>query len=214
MLALIRARFPARDSETFSSVPFLLDTENCGAKTGYGRLGVDLGHFRLGHFLVRGNCHLSSLRFQRIQLGVRCLHGLGFGFLSLEFWGSGFGVWDLGFVVWCLGFWVWGLGFRVWGLGFRVWGYPGLGLSGDNVTISRHALKTRTQTRFKSVPCSLLSDPPAPVSRQFHSNRGTSLIRNRHPVGPYSRTMPRLLWRSWGGRQFLMSEALVHCMSS
>jgi len=29
--------------------------------------------------------------------------------------------------------------------------------------------------------------------------RGTSLIRKRHPVGPYSRTMPRLLWRSWGG---------------
>ena len=25
--------------------------------------------------------------------------------------------------------------------------------------------------------------------------RGTSIIRNRHPVGPYSRTMPRLLWR-------------------
>ena len=26
--------------------------------------------------------------------------------------------------------------------------------------------------------------------------RGTSLIRNRHPVGPYSRTMPRLVRRS------------------
>ena len=26
--------------------------------------------------------------------------------------------------------------------------------------------------------------------------RGTPLIRNRNPVGPYSRTMPRLLWRS------------------
>ena len=30
-------------------------------------------------------------------------------------------------------------------------------------------------------------------------NRGTSLIRNSAPVGPYRRTMPRLLWRSWGG---------------
>ena len=30
-------------------------------------------------------------------------------------------------------------------------------------------------------------------------NRGTSLIRNHHPVGSYSRTMPRHLWRSWGG---------------
>jgi len=26
--------------------------------------------------------------------------------------------------------------------------------------------------------------------------RGTSLVRNRHPVGPYNRPMPRLLWRS------------------
>ena len=26
--------------------------------------------------------------------------------------------------------------------------------------------------------------------------RGTSLVRNRHPVGPYSGTMPRLLWWS------------------
>ena len=26
--------------------------------------------------------------------------------------------------------------------------------------------------------------------------RGTSLIRNRLPLGPYSRPMPRVLWRS------------------
>jgi len=25
-------------------------------------------------------------------------------------------------------------------------------------------------------------------------DRGTSLIRKRHPLGPYSRAMPRLLW--------------------
>ena len=36
--------------------------------------------------------------------------------------------------------------------------------------------------------------------------RGTSLIRNRHPVGPYRRTMPRLLWRSLEGGGGLMSE--------
>jgi hypothetical protein len=35
--------------------------------------------------------------------------------------------------------------------------------------------------------------------------RGSSL-RNRHPVGPYSRTMPELLWRSYGGGRMLMSE--------
>ena len=32
---------------------------------------------------------------------------------------------------------------------------------------------------------------PAPRLRVY---RGTWLIRNGHPVGPYSRTMPRLLW--------------------
>ena len=33
-----------------------------------------------------------------------------------------------------------------------------------------------------------------------------SLIRNRQPVGPYSRTMPRLLWRSKGGSGFLWAR--------
>ena len=36
--------------------------------------------------------------------------------------------------------------------------------------------------------------------------RGTSLIRNRHPVGSCSRTVPRLLWLSYGGGRFFMSE--------
>ena len=36
--------------------------------------------------------------------------------------------------------------------------------------------------------------------------RGTSLIRNRRPLGPYSRTMPRALRGSKGGGRFLMSE--------
>ena len=36
--------------------------------------------------------------------------------------------------------------------------------------------------------------------------QGYLAIRNRHPVGPCSRTMPRLSWRSWGGMRFLMSE--------
>ena len=42
--------------------------------------------------------------------------------------------------------------------------------------------------------------------------RGTSL-ENRHPVGPYSRTMPKLLWRSWGGGRFLMSEVPLYSSS-
>ena len=33
--------------------------------------------------------------------------------------------------------------------------------------------------------------------------RGTSSIRNRLPVGPYSRAMPRALRKSWGGGVFL-----------
>ena len=36
--------------------------------------------------------------------------------------------------------------------------------------------------------------------------RGTSLIRNSAPLGPYSRNMPRALWWSYGGGLFLMSE--------
>ena len=32
---------------------------------------------------------------------------------------------------------------------------------------------------------------------------GTSLIRNRRPLGPYSRTMPRALWWPYGGGCFL-----------
>ena len=40
--------------------------------------------------------------------------------------------------------------------------------------------------------------------------RGTSLTRKRAPLGPYSRTMPRALWRSWGGWLFVMSEVPLH----
>ena len=40
--------------------------------------------------------------------------------------------------------------------------------------------------------------------------RGTSLIRKRHPVGPYSRAMPRDLWGSQGGLRFLMSEVTLY----
>jgi len=40
--------------------------------------------------------------------------------------------------------------------------------------------------------------------------RGTSLIRTRPPLGPYSRPMPRGLWWSWGGVRFLMSEVPLY----
>ena len=35
---------------------------------------------------------------------------------------------------------------------------------------------------------------------------GTLLIRNRRPLGPYSRTVPKALWGSEGGARFRFSE--------
>jgi len=40
--------------------------------------------------------------------------------------------------------------------------------------------------------------------------RGISLIRNRAPLGFYSRTMPMALWWPYGGLQFLMSEVTLY----
>jgi len=40
--------------------------------------------------------------------------------------------------------------------------------------------------------------------------RGTSLIRNYHSLGSYSRPIPRALRWSWGGGQFLMSEVPLY----
>ena len=34
--------------------------------------------------------------------------------------------------------------------------------------------------------------------------------KNPPPLGPYSRTMPRALWQSSGGGQFLMSEVPLY----
>ena len=40
--------------------------------------------------------------------------------------------------------------------------------------------------------------------------RGTLVIRNNPPVGPYSRIMLRALRWSYGGGHFLMSEAFLY----
>ena len=40
--------------------------------------------------------------------------------------------------------------------------------------------------------------------------RVTSLIRKRHPAGPFSRTLPRALWGSQGGGRFLTSEVPLY----
>jgi len=43
--------------------------------------------------------------------------------------------------------------------------------------------------------------------------RSTSLIKNRAPLGPYTRTMPRAVWWSLGGgRGLLMSELPLYCI--
>ena len=41
------------------------------------------------------------------------------------------------------------------------------------------------------------------VAHQIPPDRGTSPIRNSAPLGPYSRTMPRALWKPGGGVCFL-----------
>ena len=40
--------------------------------------------------------------------------------------------------------------------------------------------------------------------------RGTSLLRNCFPLGPYSRPIPKVLWWSWGGGAFLMREVTLY----
>ena len=45
------------------------------------------------------------------------------------------------------------------------------------------------------------------VQRPGH--RGTSLIRNRLHLGPYSKTMARALWKGYGGLRFLTSDVAL-----
>ena len=44
------------------------------------------------------------------------------------------------------------------------------------------------------------------------SYRSTSLTRNRNPLGPYRRPMPRVLWGSGGGGRFLMGEVPLYSL--
>ena len=53
-------------------------------------------------------------------------------------------------------------------------------------------------------------DPESEHTLNPKTCRGTSLIRNRDPVGPYSRTMPTLLWWRYGGRRFLISKVTLY----
>ena len=50
----------------------------------------------------------------------------------------------------------------------------------------------------------------APASGFDLIYRGTSLIRKRLTLGPYSRTMARVLWWPWEGGLFLMSQVPLY----
>jgi len=54
--------------------------------------------------------------------------------------------------------------------------------------------------------------PPPRLCLRICQNvyRGTSLIINRTPLGPYSTMMLRALWWPRGGGQFLMSEVPLY----
>ena len=68
---------------------------------------------------------------------------------------------------------------------------------GSCVTVIRKKNSPSWQGKSKNVSGKNLSHPPGLVVFCFLSlYRGTSLIRNRHTLGPYSRPTPRALWWS------------------
>jgi len=60
-------------------------------------------------------------------------------------------------------------------------------------------------TRERNVVGTVLDSPTSKEAADEKAYRGTSLIRNAPPIGPYSMPMPRALWWFWGGVLFLMS---------
>ena len=80
------------------------------------------------------------------------------------------------------------MGFGVWGLKFGVWG-SGFGVQGFN---------------FRSSDLPSAHGPHGGVANVVVQD--CSLMRNTPLLGPYSRTVLRVLWWSWRGGLFLMSE--------
>ena len=56
---------------------------------------------------------------------------------------------------------------------------------------------------YGGIPLLVTHGGRADMFTLLSQHRGTSLIRNCHPVGPYSRTLPRLLWPFYRGGSFL-----------
>ena len=123
--------------------------------------------------------------------------------------GLGFGVWDLGFGVWGLGFGVWGVGCGVWGVMSRFRGACGwwerkwgrevgllrvLGQRGTRGLMSG-AWSSRGEKRREESAWECLGEAQ-PLYRV------TAIIRKRTPLGPYRKSMPRVLGGFLGGWAF------------
>jgi len=69
---------------------------------------------------------------------------------------------------------------------------------------------------FTLTPREYTLNPQQSRVREYSLNpepyRGTSLIRNRPPLGPYSRTMSKGLWWPYGGVIFLESEVPLYTL--
>ena len=135
--------------------------------------------------------------------------GEWFEFRGLEFeeWGMEFGVWGLS-VRW------WGSGVRIQGFGVGrhgLWRFLGVMYS-DSCSANNHYERGRvvSQKHPCALPNQMRVDVLNPVFRTTLPwcirYKGTSPIRGSAPLGPYSRTVPRARWKSWGGGSFLQAR--------
>ena len=95
---------------------------------------------------------------------------------------------------------------------YRVCGFVPGGISDDQTLVQGNPIKCvcppPTPPPLTPLP-SMTPSPRAAAARKDSAHRGTSLIRNSaspRSLGPYSRTMARVSWWSYGGVPFLMSE--------
>ena len=136
---------------------------------------------------------ISSLVFGLWDSGFEISFGYSsFGIRALvsRLWYSGFEIRASGF-----GFWHSGTGIRA--MGSVLWD-SGSGIRALSLGLWDWLWCYRRITRVRGVYCA-----PDFGSRRY---RGTSLIINHLPLGPYRSLMPRVLGGFKGGGRFLMSE--------
>jgi len=98
-----------------------------------------------------------------------------------------------------------GFGFRVSGFGFRGCGFRGFGFRADSDAVQCYGFSVECLAfRIKGIYGCICS------SQKVTVYRGTSLIRKRPPLGPYSSRMPRGLGWSCGGGRLLMSKVTLY----